>query len=920
MSIGEIIYTILIRPLLLLFEVLFMLVNNMIDNPGLSIIALSLAMNFLVLPLYRRADAMQEEEREMEARLHKGVAHIKKVFKGDERMMMLQTYYRQNNYKPTYVLKGSVSLFLEIPFFIAAYQFLSHLELLEGCAFGVISDLGAQDALISVGGMSINLLPVIMTAVNLISCVIFTKGYPVKTKVQLYSMAVFFFFFLYKSPAGLVFYWTLNNIFSLVKTIFYKLKNPGKVLKILFACAGAVLFVYGVGFFHTKRLKDIIFVTALGILLMLPLIVTLVKKHCTVKLKPDIKTNGKTFFAGAIYMAVLAGAVIPSSVIVASPQEFADINYYVNPVWYVWSALCYAVGTFIVWVGVFYGLASPKNKKYFELGIWILSGIATLDYMFFGKNWGVLSNTLRYEVKLDYSRPEQLKNIGIVLLVMLVLVIIYRFVGNHVPQILMIASLAFVVMSGNNMIRIHKSVSELSEAVEAAKREMPSFSLSKNGKNVVVLMLDRAMGQYVPYFMNEKPELAEKFSGFTYYSNVVSFGAYTNFASSALFGGYEYTPFEMNKRDTEPLKDKHNEALKIMPVLFDENGYDVTVCDPVYANYQWTSDLSIYDEYPDIDTYITAGKFADKEGKLNAITNRKRNFFCYSIMKMVPECMQSVIYDNGNYNHGVEEEHAANQVMRNLYVADGINESFMNCYTTLQNLSGITEVNDSETNTFLMMTNDLTHEPMLLQEPEYVPMENVDNTKYEELHSDRYTVDGKTLSMEKDFQQRYYQTNMAALLQIAEWLDYMKENDVYDNTRIIIVADHGRDVQQLEELILDDGSNPVCDAEFYYPLLMVKDFGDGEFATSEEFMTNADVATLAFDGLIDNPVNPFTGKVINNSEKTAHDQYILGSEDYDVSVNNGNVFLPGMWLSIHDNIHEKSNWTILNQNAVSPFE
>ena len=80
MSIGEIIYTILIRPLLLLFEVLFMLVNNMIDNPGLSIIALSLAMNFLVLPLYRRADAMQEEEREMEARLHKGVAHIKKVF------------------------------------------------------------------------------------------------------------------------------------------------------------------------------------------------------------------------------------------------------------------------------------------------------------------------------------------------------------------------------------------------------------------------------------------------------------------------------------------------------------------------------------------------------------------------------------------------------------------------------------------------------------------------------------------------------------------------------------------------------------------------------------------------------------------------------------------------------------------------
>lgn len=100
-------------------------------------------MNFLVLPLYRRADAMQEEERETELRLHKGVAHIKKTFRGDERMMMLQTYYRQNNYKPTYVLKGATSLFLEIPFFIAAYAFLSNLELLHGVSFGPIRDLGA---------------------------------------------------------------------------------------------------------------------------------------------------------------------------------------------------------------------------------------------------------------------------------------------------------------------------------------------------------------------------------------------------------------------------------------------------------------------------------------------------------------------------------------------------------------------------------------------------------------------------------------------------------------------------------------------------------------------------------------------------------------------------------------------------------
>ena len=60
---------------------------------------------------------MQEEERQTELRLHKGVAHIKKTFRGDERMMMLQTYYRQNHYKPTYVLRGATSLLSGDPVF-----------------------------------------------------------------------------------------------------------------------------------------------------------------------------------------------------------------------------------------------------------------------------------------------------------------------------------------------------------------------------------------------------------------------------------------------------------------------------------------------------------------------------------------------------------------------------------------------------------------------------------------------------------------------------------------------------------------------------------------------------------------------------------------------------------------------------------
>lgn len=923
MTIPDILYTILISPLQLFFEILYMMANKIIHNPGMSIIVLSLTMNFLVLPLYRRADAMQEEERDMEAKLHDGVAHIKKTFKGDEKMMILQTFYRQNNYKPTYVFKGSISLFLEIPFFIAAYQFLSHLQLLRGVHFGVIADLGAADALIAIGGFHINLLPIIMTAVNLVSCIIFTKGYPTKTKVQLYVLAIFFFIFLYSSPAGLVFYWTLNNIFSLVKTIFYKLKNAKKILHIMFAFAGVALVICAVRFLYTGYPKRFICVIGIGIAFMIPLIISVIKKYGKLKLKPlNIASNRKVYFAGAIFMVVLIGCVIPSAVLEASPQEFVDIYYYVNPLWNICSSLCFSIGTFLVWMGVFYWLTNKKYKAYFEISVWIICGITTLDYMLFGRNLGILSNALKFENGMHFTSVQKLQNLAVVLGVAVILFVLYRFGRKIVPQVLIVCILALSAMSIYNVVKINESVSVVEVAAQN-KGDAPSFSLSKSGKNVIVLMMDRAMNEYIPYLMNEKPQLKNEFSGFTYYPNTFSFGGFTNFGTPALFGGYEYTPLELNKRNTETLKSKQNEALKVMPVLFDQNHYNVTVCDPTYANYQYIPDLSIYNKYPDIHKYITLGRFQDKESKAAQNVNNKRNFFCYSIMKTVPLFAQSILYDNGNYNSQTRSSQVSRvQKLTNNYVADGLNSTFMNAYSVLENLSNMTKIRNDNTNTFLMMTNDSTHEPTLLQEPNYVPAEHVDNTAYETKNANRFTVDGKTLKMETGIQYMHYQANMASMLMLGEWLDYLKKNNVYDNTRIIIVADHGRPLGQLNDMVIKDSKDElnIYDSEFYYPLLLVKDFNSNKFSTSEQLMTNGDVPTLAMKDLIKNPKNPFTGKEINDNAKHDQNQYVLGSLTYDIAKNNGNIYLPGTWFKVHGDVRNKNNWSIVNENATSPIQ
>ena len=173
MTVWDILFQLLIKPIELILELIYGLTKTLTGNSVFSILALSIAVNILLLPFYHRADVIQKEEKELEDRLSYWVRHIKKTFKGNERFLMLDTYYRQNGYKPYYSLKSTIPLLLQVPFFIAAYHFLTHLEELKGLSFWIIKDLGMPDGLLSICGTSANVLPIAMTAINLISATLY---------------------------------------------------------------------------------------------------------------------------------------------------------------------------------------------------------------------------------------------------------------------------------------------------------------------------------------------------------------------------------------------------------------------------------------------------------------------------------------------------------------------------------------------------------------------------------------------------------------------------------------------------------------------------------------------------------------------------------------------------------------------------
>lgn len=846
--IGQSLFNIFIQPLVLLIEFIFTVMSRIFGNYGIAIVMVSVVVNLLIFPLYKRSDALQEKERDTQRDMEKWVKHIKKTFKGDERFMMLSTYYRQKGYQPINALRGSLSLLLQVPFFMAAYHYLSHADL-QGASFLFLNNLGAADHLIKIGGISLNLMPILMTLINCISGVIYTKGFPAKDKIQLYVLAGLFLIVLYQSPSGLVLYWTMNNLFSLLKNVAMKIIGP--------------------------MLKK--------------------KEVSEAPQKATVPFSSGYFVAASALLTALTGLCIPSSVVGASPAEFISLNAYRNPLIFVWVTFCVALGTFGVWSGIIYYVSSDKGKRIYSLIINLLAFIFLADYMIFGNRTGTVSPLLAYHEGLSLNKKAALINLFVIALVTAIVVFGKKYADKWKKLSLVVAlSLfglgLFTVFKAQHEIKEMDYIKTISEDGETTTVR-PILTLSKTGKNVVVLMLDRAISDYVPYIMAEKPELKEQFSGFVYYPNTVSFGQYTVYASAAIFGGYEYTPSAINERAVVSVVDKQNEALKVMPVLFSEEGYDVTVCDPPLAGYKEVPDLSIYSDYPDIDTHITMGAFLsdDQKNVKRLQDSQERNFFVYSLMKCAPVITQKFIYDEGRYFEATKNNTQS--------------PAFLESYTVLTNLSALTDIREDSKGAFVMLDNETTHEPCLLQMPDYVPSETVNNSAYED--DARFTLDGRVMDVSDSYKLQHYHINMAAYLQLGKWFDYLKENGVYDNTRIIIVSDHGRVLRQFDDLSVSGD----LDIEGYHPAFMVKDFNASEYSTSLNFMTNADVPSIALAGIIDNPVNPFTGNAITDTAKTEGEIYITTADAFDQNPGNTLDVSSGKWYRIAgNNIFDKNNW------------
>ena len=198
-----------------------------IPNYGVVIIILSILTKLLFYRLTHKSFKAMKDMQRIQPRLKE----IQEKYKGDRDRINKEVMklYKEAGVSP---LGGCLPLLLQMPVFIALYNVLSNtIELRNAPFVSWINDLSSPDVLFDFGskipfiGSEFHLLPILMGGAMVYQSKL--GGSPTgdavpaaQTKMMTYLMPIIFTIFFYGMPSGLVIYWLVNNVLSIVQQYF----------------------------------------------------------------------------------------------------------------------------------------------------------------------------------------------------------------------------------------------------------------------------------------------------------------------------------------------------------------------------------------------------------------------------------------------------------------------------------------------------------------------------------------------------------------------------------------------------------------------------------------------------------------------------------------------------------------------------
>ena len=201
---------------------------SIIPNWGVSIILLTLFIKILLFPLQQKSLKSSARMGEVSPKLKE----IKEQYKDDPEKMNAATMalYKEADIHP---FMSFIPTLIQFPILLAMYGLLNkHFEL-RGAMFipGWIMDLSAPESVLSFPftipfiGNELHLLPIIYLATMMLLMIYTQKstGGANNGAMQIfmtYFFPIIFFFVLYNTSSGLLLYWTMSNVFSIIQQFF----------------------------------------------------------------------------------------------------------------------------------------------------------------------------------------------------------------------------------------------------------------------------------------------------------------------------------------------------------------------------------------------------------------------------------------------------------------------------------------------------------------------------------------------------------------------------------------------------------------------------------------------------------------------------------------------------------------------------
>jgi YidC/Oxa1 family membrane protein insertase len=207
-------FSFLAAPLLSLLRFFY----SLLGNYGLAIILLTLTLKLLFLPLtgasYKSMAAMQEIQPEVQALREK---HTDATRLNQEMMAL----YKRKGVNP---LGGCLPILIQIPVFFGLYSALLQSIELRHASFALwIDDLSSPERLM-LWGIPVPLM-IILMGISMI-----TQQWtqpssvdPAQKRIMMLMPVVFTgMFIIFPMPAGLVLYWLVNNVISIIQQMYLK--------------------------------------------------------------------------------------------------------------------------------------------------------------------------------------------------------------------------------------------------------------------------------------------------------------------------------------------------------------------------------------------------------------------------------------------------------------------------------------------------------------------------------------------------------------------------------------------------------------------------------------------------------------------------------------------------------------------------